>query len=51
MILNKDVDSEHTVKLVLSDVLELTIRIPQRSFTSIIIDKKNVVISGIENNK
>ena len=51
MILNKDVGSEHTIKLIFPDVLELTIRIPQRSFTSIIIDKNNVVISGIENNK
>jgi len=51
MMLNKDVDREHIVKLMLPDRLELIIRIPQRSFTSIRIDENNVIISGIENGK
>jgi hypothetical protein len=49
MILNKDVGKEATIQIALSGQLALTVRLPRRSYTSLIIDDKNITVSGIGN--
>jgi len=50
MILNKDVNNEITARITLPDSLDLKIRLPRRSYTSLRIDGgSNIVISGIGN--
>jgi len=49
MILNKDVDHEASIRITLPEHLDLKVRIPNRSYTSIIIDDDDITISGIEN--
>jgi hypothetical protein len=48
-ILNKDVKSAHTIEVNLPNRLNITMRIPQRSYTSIIIDDSRLFISGMGN--
>jgi hypothetical protein len=47
MILNKDVSHEHTIRLTLSSQLDLTIRLPRRSYTSLSLDESGLVVSGL----
>ena len=47
MVLNKDVAREHTVRLTLKGQLDLTVRLPRRSYTSLILDANGLVVSGI----
>lgn len=49
MILNKDGDHENTIRLTLPEGLDLTVRLPRRSYTSLIIAASNVTISGMGN--
>jgi hypothetical protein len=49
MILNKDVTDEATVRVTLPGQPDLTIRLPRRSYTSLLIDEKNITVSGIGN--
>jgi hypothetical protein len=49
MILNKDVNNESTVQVLLPGQLDLIIRLPRRSYTSLIVDEKSITISGIGN--
>ncbi len=47
MILNKDVGSESVIRVTLPEQLDLTIRLPCRSYVSLVINKNDIVISGI----
>lgn len=49
MILNKNVNNEINVRITLPDRLDLKIRLPRRSYTSLRVDGKNIIISGIGN--
>jgi len=49
MILNKDVNNEATVRIILSGQFDLIIRLPRRSYTSLIVDEKSITVSGIGN--
>lgn len=49
VILNKDVDQENTIRVTLPECLDLKVRLPSQSYTSIIIKDNNVTISGIGN--
>lgn len=49
MILNKDVANEATVRITLPGQFDLTIRLPRRSYTSLIVDEKGITVSGIGN--
>jgi hypothetical protein len=49
MILNKDVSRDITMRIDLPSRVELTIRLPRRSYTSLIVDGTNVTVSGIGN--
>lgn len=49
MILNKDVGKEATIRVTLPDQLDLTVRLPRRSYTSLTIDDKSITISGVGN--
>ena len=47
MILNKDAGAEHSARLKLTGQLDLTLRLPARSYTSLIVDDQGVTVSGI----
>ena len=49
MVLNKDVDHEATIRITLleRERLDLKVRLPCRSYTSLIIDDDNITISGV----
>ncbi len=47
MILNKDVGSESVIRVTLPEQLDLTIRLPCRSYVSLVINKNDIVISGV----
>ena len=47
MILNKDVVNEFTVRVILPGQFDLILRLPQRSYTSLIVDEKGITVSGI----
>jgi hypothetical protein len=47
MILNKDVSHERTVRVRLASRFDLTIRLPRRSYVSLISDGTGVTVSGI----
>jgi hypothetical protein len=49
VILNKDASHEHTIRLTLPAQLDLTVRLPRRSYTSLTLDKTGCVVSGIGN--
>jgi hypothetical protein len=49
MILNKNVNNESTVRIILSGQFDLIIRLPRRDYTSLIIDEKSITVSGIGN--
>jgi hypothetical protein len=49
MILNKDVKNEAVVRLSLAGQLDLTLRLPQRSYTSLVIGEEGITVSGIGN--
>jgi hypothetical protein len=49
MVLNKDVDDEPTVRITLPGELDLTIVLPRRSYTSLLIEGEEVLVSGIGN--
>jgi hypothetical protein len=49
MILNKDVDNEFTVRIVLPGQFDLKLRLPRRSYTALIVDENGITISGIGN--
>lgn len=49
MILNKDVNKETTIRITLPQHLDLIVRLPRRSYTSLIVDGSNITISGIGN--
>ena len=49
MILNKEVNQEINIRITLPQRLDLTFRLPRRSYTSLIFDGSNVTISGIGN--
>ena len=49
MVLNKDVAHEHTVRITLPGQLDLVIRLPRRSFTSLSLDAEGLAVSGIGN--
>ena len=48
VILNKDVEHEATIRVAWS-IQELTIRIPPRSYTSLIVSGNQITVSGIGN--
>lgn len=50
MILNKDVANEATVRIMLPGQFDLTVRLPRRSYTSLIVDEKQIKVAGIGNN-
>jgi hypothetical protein len=50
MILNKDVANEATVRIMLPGQFDLTVRLPRRSYTSLIVDEKQIMVAGIGNN-
>ena len=47
MILNKDATAAHAVRVTLSGQLDLTLELPSRSYTSLIVGDKGVTVSGI----
>jgi hypothetical protein len=47
MILNKDVNEEAIIQITIPDQLDLKVRIPPCSYTSLILDNENIIISGI----
>lgn len=47
MILNKDVTHEAIVKVTLPGQFDLTLRLPRRSYTSLLIEENNITVSGI----
>jgi hypothetical protein len=49
LILNKDVANEQTVRVALPGELDLTLRLPHRSYTSILVAGDNITVSGIGN--
>jgi hypothetical protein len=49
MALNKDVGNEATVRIVLPGQFDLVLRLPRRSYTSLVIDEKGIMVSGIGN--
>jgi hypothetical protein len=49
MILNKDVDEEATVRVTLPGQLDLTVRLPRHSYTSLLLDENGISVSGIGN--
>ena len=49
VILNKDVSNEHTVNITLPGVLDIDLRLPRLSYTSLLIDGDKITISGIGN--
>jgi hypothetical protein len=49
MILNKDVNNDSTVRVLLPGRLDLIIRLPRRSYTSLIVDEHGIIVSGIGN--
>ncbi len=49
LILNKDVANEKTVQIVFPADMDLKIRLPRRSYTSLLVRGNSVVVSGIGN--
>jgi hypothetical protein len=49
MVLNKDVQHEATMRITLTSHLDITVRVPRRSYTSILVDGASVTISSIGN--
>jgi len=49
MILNKDVGSESVIRVTLPGQLDLTLRLPRRSYVSLLINERDIVICGIGN--
>jgi hypothetical protein len=47
IVLNKDANAEHTVRVRSAGQFDLTLRLPSRSYTSVIVDDSGVVVSGI----
>jgi hypothetical protein len=49
MVLNKDTASAHTVVLSMHDGTEITLNLPRRSYTSLLKQNDQIIISGIGN--
>jgi hypothetical protein len=49
MILNKDVNNSVTTRINLPSRIVITMRLPRRSYTSLIVDGTNVIVSSIGN--
>lgn len=49
MVLNKDTSSDHAVVLSMKNGTEITLNLPRRSYTSLLIQNDQIVISGIGN--
>jgi hypothetical protein len=47
MILNKDASAAHAVRVRLPGQFDLTVNLPSRSYTSLVVDGKGVTVSGI----
>jgi hypothetical protein len=47
MVLNKDVAAEHTVRLVLPGAYDLSLTIPARSYTSLLLEGETITVSEI----
>lgn len=47
MLLNKDVSGAHTVRVVVSGEYDLVLRLPPRSYTSLLLEGESVTVSGI----
>jgi hypothetical protein len=49
LILNKDVENEQVIRVTVTGQLDLVVKIPRRSYTSLVITENDIVISGIGN--
>lgn len=47
MVLNKDVGKEHTVRLAMPGEYDLVLRLPARSYTTLLLNGDDVKVSGI----
>jgi O-glycosyl hydrolase len=47
MILNREVGQAQTVRLILDGEADVALRLPPRSYTSLVVDDQQVRISGI----
>ena len=49
VILNKDVDQDFTIRLNLAQKFDLVLKIPKRSYTSLVVNDSGIFVSGIGN--
>lgn len=47
MVLNKDVEGDHTIQLASQGRFDLTLRLPKRSYTSLTVDSRRIEVSTI----
>jgi len=47
MLLNKDVEDEHTIRLRMGGEFDLTLRLPARSYTSLLVQQDEVLVTGV----
>lgn len=47
VVLNKDAASERTIRLVLAGEFDLTLRLPARSYTGLILNQDGVMVTGV----
>jgi hypothetical protein len=47
VLLNKDAASEHTIRLVAAGEFDLTLRLPARSYTSLLLNRDGVMVTGV----
>lgn len=47
LVLNKDVQNEHTIRLLIPGQYDLTLRLSAHSYNSVIIEQGNVIVSGV----
>ena len=47
VLLNKDAASEHTIRLVAAGEFDLTFRLPARSYTSLLLNRDGVMVTGV----
>ncbi len=47
VLLNKDVEHEHTIRLVRAGEFDLALRLPARSYTSVLLNQEGVLVTGV----
>ena len=47
MVLNKDVQSDHTVRLTIPGEYDVVLTLPARSYTSLLLEGESITVSGV----